>query len=37
MKIAATYEKSTGNVFQHLGHTEFFKVYEIEDGKNVKS
>lgn len=37
MKIAATYEKSTGNVFQHFGHTEFFKVYEIEDGKIVKS
>lgn len=31
MKIAVTYEN--GNVFQHFGHTEQFKVYEIEDGK----
>lgn len=31
MKIAVTFEN--GNVFQHFGHTEQFKVYEIEDGK----
>lgn len=31
MKIAVTYEN--GNVFQHFGHTENFKVYEVEDGK----
>lgn len=31
MKIAVTYEN--GNVFQHFGHTEQFKVYEIADGK----
>ncbi|MEG0875131.1 MAG: NifB/NifX family molybdenum-iron cluster-binding protein [Clostridiales bacterium] len=31
MKIAVTYEN--GDVFQHFGHTEQFKVYEIEDGK----
>ncbi len=30
MRIAVTYEN--GNVFQHFGHTEQFKVYEIEDG-----
>ena len=30
-KIAVTYED--GNVFQHFGHTEQFKVYEITDGK----
>ena len=30
MKIAVTYEK--GQVFQHFGHTEAFKVYEIEGG-----
>ena len=30
-KIAVTYEN--GNVFQHFGHTEQFKVYEITDGK----
>ena len=31
MKIAVTYEN--GQVFQHFGHTEQFKLYETEDGK----
>ena len=31
MKIAVTYEN--GQVFQHFGHTEQFKVYDIRDGK----
>lgn len=31
MKIAVTYED--GQIFQHFGHTETFKVYEISDGK----
>ena len=31
MKVAVTYEN--GNVFPHFGHTEQFKVYDIEDGK----
>lgn len=31
MKIAVTYEN--GNVFQHFGHTQQFKVYEVRDGK----
>ena len=35
MRIAVTYEN--GNVFQHFGHTEEFKVYEVEDGKIVSS
>ena len=35
MKIAATYEN--GNIFQHFGRTEQFKIYEIEDGKVVSS
>lgn len=35
MKIAVTYEN--GQVFQHFGHTEQFKIYEIEDGKLEKS
>ena len=35
MKIAATYEN--GNIFQHFGRTETFKVYEVEDGKIVSS
>lgn len=33
MKIAVTYEN--GQIFQHFGHTEMFKVYEVEDGKIV--
>ena len=35
MKIAVTY--ANGEVFQHFGKTETFKVYEIEDGKCVSS
>ena len=35
MKIAVTYEN--GQIFQHFGHTKQFKVYEVEDGKIVKS
>lgn len=31
MRIAVTYED--GQIFQHFGHTERFKVYDIEDGK----
>ena len=33
MRIAVTYEN--GMVFQHFGHTEAFKVYDVEDGKVV--
>lgn len=35
MKIAVTYDK--GNIFQHFGRTEAFKVYQAEDGKVVSS
>ncbi len=35
MKIAVTY--SNGEVFQHFGKTEQFKVYEVEDNKIVSS
>lgn len=31
MKIAVTYEN--GQIFQHFGHTEQFKVYEVENGQ----
>ncbi len=31
MRIAVTYDN--GQVFQHFGHTEEFKIYEVEDGK----
>ena len=35
MKIAVTYDN--GQVFQHFGHTEQFKLYDIENGKVVAS
>lgn len=35
MRIAVTYEN--GEIFQHFGHTEQFKIYEIEDGAVVSS
>lgn len=35
MKIAVTYDN--GNIFQHFGKTEFFKVYEVEDNKIISS
>ena len=35
MRIAVTFED--GNVFQHFGHTEQFKLYDVEDGKIVNS
>jgi len=35
MKLAVTFEN--GQVFQHFGHTETFKLYEIEDGQIVSS
>ena len=35
MKIGVTYEN--GQIFQHFGHTEQFKIYVIEDGKIVST
>lgn len=35
MKLAVTHEN--GNVYQHFGHAEEFKVYEIAEGKVVGS
>ena len=35
MKIAVTYDN--GNIFQHFGKTENFKVYEVEDNQVVSS
>ena len=31
MRIAVTYEN--GMIFQHFGHTEMFKVYDVQEGK----
>lgn len=35
MRIAVTYEN--GTIFQHFGHTEQFKVYDVEAGKIVQT
>ncbi len=35
MRVAVTYEN--GNIFQHFGHTEEFKIYDIDNGKVVSS
>ena len=35
MKIAVTYEPNEGLIFQHFGHTEFFRVYTVENGEVV--
>lgn len=35
MKIAVTYEN--GQIFQHFGHTEQFRLYDVEDGRVVSS
>ena len=35
MRIAVTYEN--GEIFQHFGHTEQFKVYDVENSKIISS
>jgi len=35
MKVAVTYEN--GQIFQHFGHTEQFKIYTTENGKIISS
>lgn len=35
MKIAVTY--ADGEIFQHFGHSEQFKIYEVADGKIVSA
>ena len=35
MKIAVTYDN--GEIFQHFGHTEQFKLYQVDDGKVTAS
>lgn len=35
MRIGVTY--ADGQIFQHFGHSEEFKVYDVEDGKVIKS
>ena len=35
MRVAVTYDN--GQIFQHFGHTEEFKIYDISDGKIISS
>lgn len=35
MRVAVTYDN--GEIFQHFGHSEAFKIYDIEDGKVASS
>jgi predicted DNA-binding protein (UPF0251 family)/predicted Fe-Mo cluster-binding NifX family protein len=35
MKLAVTYED--GQIFQHFGHTEQFKLYEVENGRVART
>ena len=35
MRIAVTFEN--GQIFQHFGHTEQFKVYDIENGQIISA
>ena len=37
MRIAVSYDTESGEVYQHFGHTRFFKLYEIENGKVATS
>ena len=37
MRVAVTYDYDSGQIFQHFGHTEYFKVFEIEEGKIITS
>ena len=33
MRIAVTYKN--GGIFQHFGHTQQFKVYDIDSGRPI--
>lgn len=35
MRVAVTYE--SGQIFQHFGHTEMMKVYDVENGTITKT
>ena len=35
MRVAVTYDN--GQIFQHFGHTQQFKIYEVVDGRIVGS
>ena len=35
MRIAVSYDNNTGEVFNHFGATEFFKLYDADDAKAI--
>ena len=35
MVLAVTYDNATGEIWQHFGHSEHFKLYEIENGEII--
>lgn len=37
MKIGIPYNQETGDIMPHFGHTNTFKIYDIEDGKIINS
>ena len=37
MRIAVAFDPESGGVFQHFGHTQFFKLYDTEGGAVVNS
>ncbi len=37
MRIAVSYELETGNVFDHFGHAEAFKIYDVENDEIIST
>ena len=37
MKLAVTYNPENGEIFQHFGHSEQFKLYDVENGTIVNT
>ena len=37
MRIAVSYDNDSGQVFQHFGMTQYFKLYDAEGGKVIRS
>ena len=37
MRIAVSYDNDSGQVFQHFGMTQYFKLYDVEGGRVVNS
>ena len=37
MEVNLYQDRENGEIFQHFGHTEQFKIYDMEDGKIISS